>query len=1375
MCSKTECGDDEWLQWNVVDPDEIVRRAACTVVSGTTEFVPDVPSLWENTLCDRRMGPVQRNERCATCGESQHCPGHWGVAPLAHPVLPAHFVPHVKRALRERCLVCEHPLPDPRAKRCSQCDSCPGTLQWNASLQVFVSRQTITIQDKKHVVEKRLHAAEVLRLLRDDVRKRMFLTHLVVLPPCARPYHRSPRGMECDHLTTLYARVLAANQAVAASASASDFCRDEVVAALGRAVNALCSEKQKSAKPSKDKRSRRRDEVGGVAQRLRGKEGRFRQNLLGGTTFFCSRAVVTGASELRVDEIGVPAEVAHVLTVPAIVSAANLPQAQRAVELHEVVRVERGDEAHEVTPHTAQRVRLWMQPGDVAHRRLQNGDVVLVNRQPSLHRHSMMALRVVVVPFKTMRLNPVLCKAYNADFDGDEMNIFVPQTLAARVEAMEIMGVPHNVVSSQTSLPTMGLIMDAVLGCYRLADAFMDRADALQFLSVAQVWDLPPPTVMSAATTLWSGYALLSALFPRAFHYESADVEIRAGEIVRGRITKKHVGAEPCSIVDVMAKTCGASTVVDFLSRVHAAVNWWMAQHGFSVSCADAQCDVDACDALLAASMAEPDPLRLRGLRDEVGSAAVRRLAARGDNFVQMVDAASKGTKSNLISMVVAVGTQVVDGRLPPQVMVSGAGAGRAVPHFTTAETRTRSAARGFVGNNFRTGLNVPETFFCAEWGRGSIVDTNGKTKDVGYVSRKLMRTLENCVVAYDGTVRYGRNIIQFRYGGTGYAPERLFRVRDELLPFLPLDAERVARETSHAPARDEWTSVPYRWSGSASADASASAGSDADAQDETGVDVVARAPSSVRAAYESFFARASVSRRGWSQDQLSRAEAHVRRRMARAVVEPGDPVGCRAAHGIGQPCTQMTLNTFHHNGLSFAAVSGQSRIQEILHATRNDKTPILTLHVTSASLADAVVRRLRRLDVREFVVDSRVVPFTSAYEAPTWERVWFACFGRAAAAPTEKQKQKRKRKRGEAAATAAVAAATHVLELRLREDFLRKTQTTLASVRAVLLALPHVVDVTHTHESRGRRIMALGAHESVVHVFVRTPNPYGAMRRVLAQPMQGHACFGAWSNVSGTKVEIACAAKTEAQRCIWLSQTLSDDAVAHARTECNSLFATFRACGIEAARQCVVRELQKTFEADGASTISQTHLALLADTMCFSGFPMGIHSSGVARTMGSALMRACYERSLETMAAAAAAQRRDSTRDVSSRVAMGRAATVGASANVQLIMDVDALRLRVRDEEEDRAHALEEGRDAGGDADAGGDGFGFGFGFGFGLTATATRAPTTQTTQPHEDHWFEEQTWGEWRAPAPAPASAPAPAPVPAPVTRGWSWNGGW
>lgn len=1348
---------EEWIEWSVTDPDDLVARAACQVVRGSTEFLTETDSSWEGTLCDRRMGPVQRNESCATCGQSSECPGHWGVLPLAHPVLPAHFVPHVKRALGKKCLSCGSPRTTATpTKKCSTCDCVLGSVKWNAETQMFVWTQTLMIKNETHVVQKRLRAHDTIRLL--DEEKKMFWETIVVLPPCARPYHRSPRGMECDHLTTLYARILKANGSVRALANESDFRTDEVVAALAKTVNELCSEKTKSTKPSKEKKKKRRDDVGGVAQRLKGKEGRFRQNLLGGTTFFCSRAVVTGASELRVDEIGVPADVANALTVPVTVSELNHREALKAIEMQEIVRVQRGAEQHEVTPHTVSRIKVWIQPGDVAHRRLRNGDVVLVNRQPSLHRHSMMALRVVVVPFKTMRLNPVLCKAYNADFDGDEMNIFVPQTLQAQIEAMELMGVPRNVVSSQTSLPTMGLIMDAVLGCYLLADAFMDRADAMQFLSVAQIWDLPSPVLDTkqdgewvVVTQKWSGYALLSQLFPRDFNYDVEGVEIRAGFITSGRLTKKHMGAESNSIVDVMCKTCGAETVVDFLSRVHCSVNWWMSQTGFSVSCSDAQCFHETCDELVARSFAEPNPLLLRGVRDTMGTAVVARLASQNDNFVKMVEAGSKGSKTNLVSMVLAVGTQVVDGHLPPLV------GGRAVPHFTAAETTQKSAARGFVANNFRTGLNVSETFFCAEWGRGSIVDTNGKTADVGYVSRKLMRTLENCVVAHDGTVRYQHRIIQFRYGGTGYAPERLFRVGTDLLPFLPLDVDRhVLGGETPTPTKEWMSALPYthHWGDVVGVSAPAPV-----------VGTHQTMPESVSAHIETYLR--SRRARGWTTKQLQRARTYVSNCVERAKIEAGEPVGCRAAHGIGQPCTQMTLNTFHHNGLSFSAVSGQHRIQEILHATRNDKTPVLTLRVRDPRFANMVAKKLRRLDIREFVADSRVVPYdeTVEREMPMWERIWFVCFGRKWSWDDEVAVQTNPKKRKN---VTVPKRPTHVLELRLRADYLDSTHTSLRSIRESILTLQHVVDVTHTSTHRF-------SPDVVVRVFVTCPKhtlPYAVMRRVMAHPMQGHACFGAWSNVSdsGTKIEIACASKTDAQRCIWMSQMIPDDVVDHAATTCSSVFATFRACGIEAARQCIMRELQKNFETDGASMVSQSHLSLLADTMCYSGFPVGIHSRGVATVMGSALMCACYERSLQTIASAAVSGRKDASDDVSSRVAMGRAAAVGIAAvgaKTQLVPDHDAMRsLVIEDTFVSDANGMQEGSDVEFDHD-------------------------------HDYATFSDSN--PYLAPVPAPAPAPAPAPVPAPFqvpsfsfsfpfvapaltpapqnqNHGWSWsNGGW
>ena len=269
-----------------------------------------------------------------------------------------------------------------------------------------------------------------------------------------------------------------------------------------------------------------------IPARWRGKKGRFRGNLAGKRVNYSSRTVASPAPDYDVDEVGVPSMVANHLTFPERVTPYNRDALTACVLRGPGVR---GGAATVIVPGgdpidlslCEMREMIELEVGWIVERHLWDGDWVLLNRQPSLHRMSIMAHRIRIIPDRTFRLPVCDTTPYNADFDGDELNIHVLQTHDARAEAETLMSVSTQMINPENNKPIIALVQDSLVAAYLMTqrDTFLRRHQAMQLLMTLRylprgdTW-LPPPALLKPHP-LWTGKQLFSLLFPPTLMYES--------------------------------------------------------------------------------------------------------------------------------------------------------------------------------------------------------------------------------------------------------------------------------------------------------------------------------------------------------------------------------------------------------------------------------------------------------------------------------------------------------------------------------------------------------------------------------------------------------------------------------------------------------------------------------------------------------------------------------------------------------------------------------------------------------------------------------------------------------------------------------------
>jgi DNA-directed RNA polymerase subunit A' len=877
------------VKFACLSPDEVRKMSATKIITADTYDDDGFPI--DMGLMDPHLGVIEPGLRCKTCGHKvDECPGHFGHIDLAMPVIHVGFVKEIKKLLQSTCRSCGRLLlteaqakeykeamemveemggdtMDVRlvtketAKDASSRPVCPhcGAEQ----LKITLDKPTTFREDghkltPKEVRERleRIPDGDLIPLGIDPNACRpewMILTALPVPPVTVRPSITLESGDRSeDDLTHKLVDVLRINQRLRENrdAGAPQLIVEDLWELLQYHVTTYFDNQTSGIPPARHRSGR---PLKTLVQRLKGKEGRFRSNLSGKRVNFSARTVISPDPGLSINEVGVPIEAARELTLPVYATKSNMEVLKEMVKrgpdpagekyLPGVNYVIRPDGRRiRVTDKNAESVAETVQPGYIVERHLMDNDIVLFNRQPSLHRMSMMAHSVSVMPWKTFRLNLCVCPPYNADFDGDEMNLHVLQSDEARAEALILMKVQEHILSPRFGGPVIGAIHDHITGCFLLThgDSKFTWSETLFMLSRVKHRPVPEPVDVDGAK-YWTGKQLFSLVLPEDFRItfrssicrkcnecmkEKCDldayVRIKNGELFCGTIDEKAIGAFKGKIIDKLARDYGSEVgknVIDNLTRL--AIGAIMVR-GFTTGIDDEDIPEEArrqiedvlqdatkkVDDLVAAyregileqlpgrsleETLEVEVMKVLGrARDEAGQIAGRHLGLE-NSAVIMARSGARGSMLNLSQMAGCIGQQAVRGE-----RLSRGYWNRTLPHFRKGDLGAQ--ARGFVTNSYKSGLTPTEFFFHSMGGREGLVDTAVRTSRSGYMQRRLINALEDLKLKQDGTVRNTADmVVQFKYGEDGIDPCRSVQgdaidIDDLLMEVLGDEAELLAK-----------------------------------------------------------------------------------------------------------------------------------------------------------------------------------------------------------------------------------------------------------------------------------------------------------------------------------------------------------------------------------------------------------------------------------------------------------------------------------------------------------------------------------------------------------------------------------------------------
>ncbi len=877
------------IKFSCLSPDEIRKMSATKIITADTYDDDGFPI--DMGLMDPHLGVIEPGLRCKTCGHKvDECPGHFGNIDLAMPVVHVGFMKEIKKLLQSTCRSCGRLLlteeqakeyretmeqveelggdsMDVRlvskdtAKDAASRQVCPhcGAEQ----LKITLDKPTTFREDghkltPKEVRERleRIPDADLVPLGIDPASCRpewMVLTALPVPPVTVRPSITLESGDRSeDDLTHKLVDVLRINQRLRENrdAGAPQLIVEDLWELLQYHITTYFDNQTSGIPPARHRSGR---PLKTLVQRLKGKEGRFRSNLSGKRVNFSARTVISPDPALSINEVGVPVEAARELTLPVHVTASNLAVLKEMVKrgptphfeyyvpgVNYVIRPD--GRRIRVTDKNAETVAETVEINFVIERHLMDGDIVLFNRQPSLHRMSMMAHTVRVMPGKTFRLNLCVCPPYNADFDGDEMNMHVLQSEEARAEATILMKVQEHILSPRFGGPVIGAIHDHITGTYMLThnNPLFTKSETLFITSRLKGNELPPPLIKDGKE-YWTGKMIFSSILPKDLRVvfkssicekctqckkdkceNDAYVRIKDGKLLTGTIDEKAIGSMKGKILDKIARDYGSNYSREFLDSVTKIAIGAIMTKGFSTGIDDedipkeSQLQIqdmlqnasDKVDQLVTAyrkgeleqmpgrSMEETLEVEamkeLGHARDEAGRIAGDQLGLE-NAAVQMAKSGARGSMLNLSQMAGCIGQQAVRGE-----RLSRGYWNRTLPHFRQGDLGAK--AKGFVTNSYKSGLTPTEFFFHSMGGREGLVDTAVRTSRSGYMQRRLINALEDLKLKQDHTVRNtADSIIQFEYGEDGIDPCRgvsgeAIDIDDVLLEVLGDEAELLQR-----------------------------------------------------------------------------------------------------------------------------------------------------------------------------------------------------------------------------------------------------------------------------------------------------------------------------------------------------------------------------------------------------------------------------------------------------------------------------------------------------------------------------------------------------------------------------------------------------
>ena len=804
------------IQFSIMSPEEI-RKSSVAHITDRNTYENNRPVI--GGPFDSRMGVLEPGMICPTDGlDYMQTPGYFGHIELARPVFYIQYLTTIRKILSCVCIKCSKLLisketnsrfmemkPDSRwtnvfqycgkVKRCGEDthDGC-GCLQpkriKKQDMATLIAEWENTEADDggdedqpKKNLTMHLTPEIVIKIFRrisdEDVSFMGFSPQfsrpdwmicqvLAVPPPSVRPSIKMDGQQRSeDDISHILVNIIKMNKTLQEKINDKspqkvidgwhDVLQYYVATQINNNIPGVGQVAQRSGRPLKS-----------IMDRLNGKGGRVRGNLMGKRVDFSARSVITPDPNLSIRELGIPLKIAKNITKPITVNDLNksflVKLVRNGPDEYPGAKILEKKNGENISLRYADRENIHIENGDIVHRHIMDGDGVLFNRQPTLHRMSMMChIAKVMFHGDTFRMNVGDTKPYNADFDGDEMNLHMPQDEESEAELKTLAAVPFQIISPANNQSIIGIFQDSLLGSYqftRVGVKFDSRA-AMNLLMALQTVN---EAMFSNVDGNLSNFQILSQIMPpitlkykkkqfgekEDYNTSNNVLEIRDGQYMRGQLDKAVLGSGTNGLIHRTCNDFNNMTSSKFIDDLQNIITEYMKVSSYSVGISDLIANAETNNKI--AEVIISKKTEVKGLIDQLhigvfdnktgktndiefenqvsnilnkaindaGKIGVESLS-KDNRFVTMVNAGSKGSDINISQMTSCLGQQAIDGKRIPYGFES-----RTLPHFTKYDDSPD--ARGFVESSFISGLRPEELFFHAMAGRIGLIDTAVKS-----------------------------------------------------------------------------------------------------------------------------------------------------------------------------------------------------------------------------------------------------------------------------------------------------------------------------------------------------------------------------------------------------------------------------------------------------------------------------------------------------------------------------------------------------------------------------------------------------------------------------------------------------------------------
>lgn len=1435
------------IQFSILSPEEIRKGSVAEITSRDT-YINNKPVI--NGLFDPRMGVLEPGLICPTDGlDYMQTPGYFGHIELARPVFYIQYLSTIQKILRCVCFKCSKLLVSKEKykqalkmpsqarwkyvfelnkdiKRCGEDteDGCgclqPKKIRKEGFASLYAEWANTSEEGEENIVIpltpelvlkifKRISDEDVTFMGFSPLWSRpdwMICQVLAVPPPAVRPSvkHDAQQRSE-DDLSHILVNIIKTNKTLQDKIqnNAPENVINDWTTVLQYHVASQVDNKLPGSNPVAQRSGR---PLKSIKDRLNGKGGRMRGNLMAKRVDFSARSVITADPNISIRELGIPMKIAKNITKPVTVNRVNkaflTKLVQNGPDVWPGAKILERKNGESITLKYLDRKSIVLEEGDIVHRHMMDGDAILFNRQPTLHRMSMMChIARIMKRGDTFRMNVADTKPYNADFDGDEMNLHMPQDPESEAELKNLAAVPYQIISPGNNSSIIGIYQDSMLGCYRFTREKIDftQKDAMNLLMMFK--RVNPFVKDKKSNDRISNFEIMSQILPpislkvknKQFNgdTEKSDssnniIEIINGKYIRGQMDKGILGSGTKGLIHRVCNDYGNMASAEFVDDIQNIVTEYMKQSAFSVGISDLITDEKTNQKIISIISDKKTDVKnlidqvqigifennsgktneeefetkvnniLSKAQSEAGREALKNLD-KENRFVVMFNAGSKGTEINIQQMTACLGQQNVDGKRIPYGFEH-----RTLPHYHKYDDSP--TARGFVESSYINGLSPQELFFHAMGGRIGLIDTAVKTSTTGYIQRRLIKGLEDLMVNYDMTIRTNKGkIVQFSYGDDNIDTIKVENQEIHIVDMsvqdiyghynVPEDAKTKSKSLSsmftksafslHKKQEDELNKkckfytdymiekrdiiiknifnnksdkvvrVPVAFSyiiqnviGQQGINANSLV-------DITMLDAFELIENTFAKLEQIHYAPPTelfkvlyyyylspkdlLLNKRFNQKALEVLCATIILDYKRAIVAPGEMVGMVAAQSIGEPTTQMTLNTFHFAGVASKSnvTRGVPRIEEILSLSASLKNPSLTVYLkpedeTDKDKANTIQYMLEHTKLEE-VVKSVEICFdpddmntlidedkSTMAQFRAFENMVNECLDTDAGTSEETEKSKW--------IIRMVMDPETMLEKNITMDDVHFTlnNTYRDEISCVysdynadkLVFRIRMANILKNSGSKTQKKTKLNPLDQSDQIYILKNFQDQLLNNIVLRGIKNIDKVILRKIKDNLKLKSGAYVKED----IWVLDTIGTnmldvlglDYIDPNRTYSNDIIEIYEVLGMEAARQAIYNELADVIEFDG-TYLNFHHMALLCDRMTFSHKMISIFRHGINNDDIGPIAKASFEETPEMFLKAARHAELDNMRGISANVMCGQEGLFG-TASFQVVLDLNEM-----------------------------------------------------------------------------------------------------